>query len=324
MLDTLSVGDVTLDTFIKIKEATVHCSIHHDECQLCLSYADKIPVTGFEQKSAGNAGNVAVSLARLGFRSGIYTHIGDDDPGLKIKRTLAREQVVMKYVHIDAGEPSNNSIVIGYKGERTILVYHHPRHYAFPKLEMTRWVYYTSLAAGHEHLQRGVVSAIHSMRGKMKLAFNPGTHQLKLGLRKLAPVLAHTSVLFVNKEEAERLVGKAKDIMGLMRALKKNGPEIVVLTNGAHGAYALNGVQSYFMPLMPVRVVERTGAGDSFAAGYLAAVMRGEAMKEALRWGAANSAGVVQKVGPQAGLLTQTEMQGMLKRFKKIVPKKLG
>ncbi len=324
MLDILAVGDVTLDTFAKIKEATVTCSIHHDDCKLCLSYADKIPVTSFEQKSAGNAGNVAVSWSRLGFRSGLYTHIGDDEPGLKIKRTLSRENVVMKYVRVDQGKPSNNSIVIGFNGERTILVYHHPRHYAFPKLEMTRWVYYTSVAPGHEHLQRELVSAIRGLRGKMKLAFNPGTHQLKLGLRKLAPVLALTSVLFVNKEEAERLVGKSKDIMSLMAALKKYGPEIVVVTDGAKGAYALNGVQSYFMPLMPVKVIERTGAGDSFAAGYLAATMQGEPMKEALRWAAANSAGVVQKVGPQAGLLTVDEMHGMLKRFKKVVPKKLA
>lgn len=324
MLDILSVGDVTLDTFVQIKDASVVCSIRKDECKLCLSYADKIPVTNFEQKSAGNAGNVAVSWARLGLRSGIYTHIGDDEPGAKIKRSLSREGVIMKYLHIDEGKPSNNSIVLNFQGERTILVYHHPRHYHVPKLEMTRWMYYTSAASGHEALQQGVVHAIRAMHGKMKLAFNPGTHQLKLGLKKLAPVLRVTAVLFINKEEGERLVGKQSDIMALMRAVKKSGPEIVVMTDGPKGAYALNGVQSYFMPTMHVQVVERTGAGDSFAAGYLAAVMRGEPMKEALRWGTANSAGVIQKVGPQAGLLMLDEMQGMLKRFKKIVPKKLG
>ncbi len=324
MLDVIAVGDVTLDTFVVIKDATVACSIHKDDCKLCISYADKIPVESFEQKSAGNAGNVAVSWARLGLRSGIYTHLGDDEPGLKIKRSLSLEGVIMKYVHIDEGKPSNNSIVINFQGERTILVYHHPRHYSVPKLEMTRWMYYTSVAPHHEKLQHDVIRTIRGVHGKMKLAFNPGTHQLKLGLKKLMPVLALTSVLFINKEEGERLVGKKSDIMALMQAVKKSGPEIVVVTDGPNGAYAFNGVQSYFMPTMPVKVVERTGAGDSFAAGYLAATMRGEPMKEALRWGTANSAGVVQKVGPQAGLLDIHDMEMMLTRFKKVVPKKLG
>ncbi len=324
MLDVIAIGDVTLDTFVGIKDATVTCSIHKEDCKLCLSYADKIPVTSFEQKSAGNAGNVAVSWARLGLRSAIYTHIGDDEPGLKIKRSLAREGVMMKYVHVDSGKPSNNSIVLNFQGERTILVYHHPRDYAIPKLEVTRWMYYTSAAPEHHKLQEEVVRTIRGLHGKMKLAFNPGTHQLKLGLKKLSPVLALTSVLCINKEEGERLVGKKLDSIALMHVLKKSGPEIVVVTDGPNGAYAYNGVQSYGMPTMPVKVVERTGAGDAFAAGYLAAAMRGEPMKEALRWGTANSAGVIQKVGPQAGLLDIHDMEMMLARFKKVVPKKLG
>lgn len=323
MLDVIAVGDVTLDTFAAIKEATVACSIRKDDCKLCLSYADKIPVETFEQQSAGNAGNVAVSWARLGLRSGIYTHVGDDATGAFLKKSLAQEGVQVKYVRVDEGGKSNNSLVINFKGERTILVYHHPRRYQLPNIEMTRWMYYTSIAPEHDELQRDVVSLMRGMRGKMKLAFNPGTHQLKRGLKKLAPVLDLASIIFVNKEEAERLVGKRKTIAELLHALKKTGPDVVVITDGPLGAYASNGVQSYYMPTMPVKVVERTGAGDSFGAGYLAAVIRGEPMKEALRWGAANAAGVVQKVGPQKGLSDMHDLEMVLLRYKKIVPKKL-
>jgi len=65
-----------------------------------------------------------------------------------------------------------------------------------------------------------------------KVAFNPGTHQLKQGLEKLKPLLEVTSILFVNKEEARRLVGELPTIKELLTALCKVGPDVTVITDG--------------------------------------------------------------------------------------------
>jgi 2-dehydro-3-deoxygluconokinase len=101
------------------------------------------------------------------------------------------------------------------------------------------------------------------------------------------------------------------------------GPNIVVITDGPEGAYAFDGHQLLYCEIFPIEVVERTGAGDSFASGFTAALLHGEDIGEAMRWGMANSAGVVSKVGPEQGLLTKDQMTEMLNDNYKIQPRKI-
>ena len=133
-------------------------------------------------------------------------------------------------------------------------------------------------------------------------------------------MLAKTGVIFVNKEEAEILVGDSTTVSDLLYRLHRLGPDIVVITDGPNGAFASDGINQFFLPIFPLKVVERTGAGDAFATGFVAALYHGNTIKEALRWGAANSASVVTKIGPEDGLLKLTELRKMLQRFIKIKP----
>jgi ribokinase len=68
-------------------------------------------------------------------------------------------------------------------------------------------------------------------------------------------------------------------------------------------------------------VVERTGCGDAYASGFLSAVMNNQVIPEAMRWGTANAASVIGRVGSQAGLLTRTEIDKMLSTHPKLQPK---
>jgi sugar/nucleoside kinase (ribokinase family) len=88
----------------------------------------------------------------------------------------------------------------------------------------------------------------------------------------------------------------------------------VVITDGKNGAYSFDGQELLHCPIFPGKLVEATGAGDAFATGYLGALMSGQLHDEALRWGAVNSASVIGKVGPTAGLLTATEIRTRLKK----------
>jgi ribokinase len=68
------------------------------------------------------------------------------------------------------------------------------------------------------------------------------------------------------------------------------------------------------MPLYPdpAPPVDRTGAGDAFASTFVAALAKGLSLEDALRWGPINSMSVVQKVGAQAGLVTEQELHAYL------------
>ena len=320
MFDILSVGDATIDKFVKLKDASVLCTLEKDKCMLCLSFADKIPIVRLDEKVAGNALNNAVGSARLGMNAALYTVLGNDETAKKVMDKMEREGISRKYVIIQKGSSSNYSVVLNYKGERTLLVYHHPRQYVLPKIDHPQWVYYTSVwARGAGKLNRQLVSYIKEK--KNFLAFNPGTHQINEGFRALSPMLKVTDVLFVNKEEAQTMIGDHKNIKNLMQALKRHVPGRIVITDGSKGSYTYDGEKCYFLPVFKAKVVEMTGAGDAYATGFIAALFHGKKAREAMRWGSANSSGVIEKIGPQDGLLKLSEMKGHLSKNSDIQPK---
>lgn len=320
--DIISIGDTSLDTFLKIDRASLLCSLDKETCWFCLNYAEKIPVEELHFSPGGNACNNAVGSARLGLRAALYTVIGDDDSGRRIIAHIKKEKVSDAYIQVEKGNPTNYSTVLTYKTERTILVYHDIRPYKLPALSPAKWIYFTSMGKGFEKVFKALLRYLTS--NGTKLAFNPGTIQLLVGKKALEPILRASNVLILNKEEAVSLIGAHVmiPIQEIMRALRNLGPELVVVTDGAKGAFGFDGRNSYRMPPMPAKVVERTGAGDAFSTGLIAALAYGLPLNEALMWGSANAASVIEHIGPQAGLLTKEKMmnrcRACAKKWRKI------
>jgi ribokinase len=108
--------------------------------------------------------------------------------------------------------------------------------------------------------------------------------------------------------------GNHADVHDLINHLHALGPKIVVVTDGPKGAYASDGPNRFKMPLYPdpAEPIDRTGAGDAFASTFVAALARGMSLEDALRWAPINSMSVCQKVGAQAGLVTERELHTYL------------
>lgn len=322
--DLVSIGDSVVDVFLKIHDATVQCTLDHHTCLLCLRYADKIPLEGIVRvPAAGNAANNAVGSARLGLSVALYTILGADDDGRGVASELRRNGVAMPYVLFDRRRPTNFHVVLNFKGERTILVYHQPWSYRLPPLASAFWVYLTSMAEGWERIIPSLVRYLK--RTGTLLAFNPGTFQLRSGLAVLRPLLARAEVFIVNREEAAHLLKMRATTTPkvLLQRLAALGPKIVVVTDGPAGSYARHDRDVWFMPPFPLPAVERTGAGDAFSTGFLAALSYGKGIAEALRWGTADAGSVIQYVGPQAGLLTTSALSRTLRKYPKLIAKPL-
>ncbi len=303
-LDLITIGEAGMDTFLLLEDASLLCTVDHDKCWLCLSYADKIPVAQHHESLGHNACNVAVGAARLGLRAALYAAIGDDHIGKKIIASLAQEGVATNYLQVKKNSSSSSSVVLNYQTERTILIYHQPFILHVPKLPRASWVYLTSLGKDFRHVHKEVLEQVG--RNGWKIAFNPGDKQLKAGKKVLAPVLRNCALLVVNKEEAQRLCGVTEDApKTLLNDLLKLGPEMVVMTDGSDGAFAYDGKKYHYLKATPSKVKERTGAGDSFSTGVIAGLHHGRPLSEALLWGAGNAASVIEHIGPQKGLLTQ-------------------
>lgn len=312
--DIISIGDPVIDSFLFVDDVEVS----KDGLHATINWGDKLPVQKFYKSVAGNASNNAIGSSRLGLRAAYYCIVGDDVGGREIKHRMITEGVSTEYIFMDKSHGTNYHTVLSHGGERTIFVYHEHRTYHVPKFGSSKWVYLTSMPEGFEVIYPGLAKYLDTY--KVKLAFNPGTYQLKAGVEVNKPILERTDLLSVNVEEAQRWVGDCgRDPEELCVRLRKLGPKAVALTDGRRGAYSHSDEGFYYVPEFPGKRVEATGAGDSFTTAYVAALFYGKSHAEALRWGPVNAGSVVMHVGPLQGLLTRHAIESKLEhmpRFK--------
>ncbi|MBY0472740.1 carbohydrate kinase family protein [Patescibacteria group bacterium] len=318
-IDFFAIGDIVTEPFIRLKEARVHCNINDESCEICMRWGDKIPYDYFVLIPAvGNAANAAVSAARLGLGTTLRAYIGEDRYGEDCLAVLKKEGVDISFMVKDPTRPSNYHYVLWYETERTILVKHEHYDYRLPEIPTnTRWLYLSSLAdnsqAYHEQIAQWLIQ-----HPETKLAFQPGTFQMKLGVEALKDIYARTELFVCNKQEAERILkleptDNKKDLLDGLHAL---GPKLVIITDDRKGAYARDEQGGYwYVPMYPDARApfERTGAGDAFASTVAAALALGKPFQEALLWGPINAMSVVQEVGAQKGLLNREKLEEYLR-----------
>lgn len=321
-VDLLSIGDASIDVFMTPTESETVCKVDTKECLIAFSYGDKIPVKNLEFSIGGNAANNSVGTRRLGISTGIVLTLGQDNVGEMILSKLKGEAVDVTYVIQQPSTVSNYSTIINYSGERTIFVYHAPRSYEFPiKLPITPWAYLTSMGESFRPFYIHMVDYLRK-NPQVKLAFNPGSWQMRSNFEDIQDIMSLTYVIFVNREEAEKLTkfeGKSKDKeRDLLISLNRLGPKVCIITDGGNGAFAYDSINGKFLRVgvLPVDAYERTGAGDAFGSGVLSALIHGRPLEEALIWGTCNSASVIGYTGSQKGLLKYEEMEAWLTRAK--------
>jgi sugar/nucleoside kinase (ribokinase family) len=312
--DIIAIGDVSSNTFIS--SAGFHVECHHgreaEDCTLCMKFGTKLGVDKLTRTFGGNSGNLAVGMGRLGLKTAIYCIVGDDTRGHDYKAHYKKNKVSTEYVKMHGD--TNTSIILNVGPERTILVYHTHRSYHLPKLKPTKWIYFSSIGKGSEDFHKEIVEFVK--KKKVKMGFNPGTYQMSLAKHILDPLIANSEAFIVNKEEAEFIlkVAPQKDIRHLMKPFHDMGAKIVVVTDGPKGSYAFDGQNHYFCDIYDCPILERTGCGDSYSTGFIAGLIYGLSVKEAMKWGTCNAACVIQKIGPQEGLAHAGMIKDMIKK----------
>lgn len=328
MKQLVVIGDAIIDTQVMIDDASVECDFDHARCRLCLDYAAKIPVRESFQTVGGDGANVAVGATKLGLATALLADVGNDSNGKIILDTIKKSGVDTSLISTAKKTPTRYAVILNFQGERTILSQHTKRNYIWPKnFPPTDWIYLTGLSEGLKPLHETLLKYI-SKHATVRLAYTPGSHQLKHNVADIRATLPAVDTLIVNLEEAELILGttlkKEKTVSALIHELLKLGPDEVVITDASRGAYAGNIDDVYHLESFPIKVVSKTGAGDAFSSGYLAAKINGHSPQVALQWGIANSCGVISAVGAQAGLLNQKELEKMIKKYGEIKPKRIN
>jgi len=317
--DILTVGDAVTDVFIRLSGAHVAVRQDDDGRWLELPFGGKVPFDyALTVEAGGCAANAAVGFARLGLSVGIAAHAGSDQAGRDLQQALEAEGVDTHLVRFDPGHPSNRNFVLWHEHDRTILVHHEIYDYHWPHLslrETPRWVYLSSVGSDASEYYDQIVQWLDG-EPSVTFVFQPGTFQIAQGVDTLRRVYRRADVLICNREEAAEIGGAPHgDLAAMLASLQALGPKIAVVTDGHAGAYASDGMQRFQVPCYPDPgpPLERTGAGDAFAAALVAALVKGQSLPDALAWAPINAMSVVQEVGSQSGLLTESEVQGYLK-----------
>lgn len=327
-IDFLAIGDIVTDAFIELQDAWIETDNPEKNKELCMKFGDKLPYKKVDVVAAvGNSPNAAVSAHRLGLKTALLTDVGDDFFGNEQIQTLKSNGIDTQFVTQHKGLASNYHYVLRFGPERTILVKHTDFPYKFPKIEPApRFIYLSSL--GENSLPyHGEIARYLKEHPETKLAFQPGTFQMKLGKDTLKDLYELSYLFFCNKEEAQKiLVTKESDIKNLLKMMRDIGPKIVIITDGPNGSYVYDGQEYWFIPMYPdpAPPVDRTGAGDSFSSTFTSAIALGKKIPEALSWGPINSMSVVQHVGAQKGLLHKDKLDLFLRDApKSFTPQKI-
>ena len=317
--DFIAIGDMAIDAFIELsqKDARVTKDPTTGRKKLEMNFGDKLPYQDVTVVNAvGNSPNAAVAAHRLGLRSALVTNLGHDRNGKDCLDALRTEGVDTDFVKVHEGKKTNFHYVLRYGPERTILIKHEEYPYSLPDFRVPpKFLYFSSIGENGIAFHHEIAKYLAD-HPETKLAFQPGTFQIRLGRTELKDLYARTHIFFCNKEEAQQILETTEeDIPTLLRGMKTLGPQIPVITDGPNGAFALEGDDAWYMPMYPdpSDPVDRTGAGDSFSSTFTAAIILGFDVKTALAWGPINSMSVVQYIGAQKGLLTKAKIEEYLK-----------
>ena len=312
--DIIAIGDTVIDAFIRLQDASVVRDDQNQHDLLCMRFGEKIP---FEFDvvipGVGNSANAAVACARLGLNAGLHTYVGNDYRGDDCIKALREQGVETDLIVKQDGKNTNYHYVLWYESERTILIKHEAYEYSMPHdIEPPKWIYLSSMADNSLPYHQEIVQYLQS-NSQVKLAFQPGTFQIKLGTTALKDLYACTEIFFCNYEEAQQILNTTEtDFKVLLLGIQALGVKIPVITDGRNGAYTTDSDgSSWHVPMYPdpKAPYERTGAGDASASTTVAYVHMGYPIHEAILMGAINSMSVVQEVGAQKGLLTQTQIK---------------
>ena len=316
--DFVAIGDILIDAFIQLNVDQADVSIDQDTGNktLTMKFGSKLPYDNVVVVPAvGNSPNAATGAHRLGLETGLVTHIGNDKFGKECLQALRDEGIHTDFVKIQEDKKTNYHYVLRYGPERTILINHETYPYALPDFPVAPKFFYFS-SVGEHGLPYHHEIAQYVKNSETKLAFQPGTFQIKLGHEQLRDVYENTEIFFCNKEEAQEILKTTEgDIPTLVRMVRELGPTIPVITDGPNGAFTVDADdQAWHMPMYPdpAPPVDRTGAGDSFSSTFTSAIILGKDPAEALSWGPINSMSVVQKIGAQEGLLTREALEQFL------------
>jgi len=269
---------------------------------------EEIGIDSASEQPGGSAANTIAALARLGIKTGFIGRVGDDADGAYLRSEMAKEGVDTQGIEVARGRTGSAIVLVDPGGERSMYV--HPG--VNDALSFTPGNLSYVKSARCLHLSSFVDETIIDVqseildRSKAEISFAPGMLYARRGLDALRGTISKTRVVFLNRDEIEMLTGSGyREGAG---ELNEVGAEIVVVTLGGDGCYIRTSDAEVPVPSFAARVVDTTGAGDAFCAGFLYGLLNDEPPGVCGRLGNFVAAKCIEAVGARDGLPRKIEI----------------
>jgi ribokinase len=285
-LDVIGFGALNIDEFWEVDRdflerhgLEVGSEYVRDSESFAMIYPD-LNLRGHMQTAGpgGSAANAIAALTKMGFATGYYGATGREDfPYLD---ELGKTEHLRIFI---TDKPSGRCLSFLIKGDtardRTLIISPNANDClsdARPDIsyfESSRGLHLSSFVSTRVlDVQAEVVAQV---AGRVRISFDPGILYSKLGMKRVEPILKHTDILFTTPEELSELTAEGS-IDRAVSFLQSVGVRKVFVKLGAEGIRLFEGDRELFQPVVKAsRVIDRTGAGDVAAAGFLAGDLKG-------------------------------------------------
>ncbi len=336
MSDIITIGSATMDVFVECDEANiVSVSTKSNKLEyMSYPYGSKIEISAFASNVGGGGVNTALNFANLGFKTSAICKVGDDIYSKGVMEVLEKSTLDLANVIHDCTVSTGFSIILlSFQGDRTVLAQRGANatlkksEINFEAIKNAKFLYIAPLSGESNKVLASIVE--FAEENGVKVGFNAGTTSIKKGFEYIKKIIDTAEVVVMNKEEAsmctkievrpdtrdEKFSDKLihPDIIEMMIKLKVGKEQVIVITDGKHGAYAYDGKTFFQCDNFPARVVSTLGAGDAFASTFCAAMNRTNLdIGKSLMYSSVNSASVVSNFGASEGFLTFDEIEQKL------------
>lgn len=275
-------------------------------------YPEKGKLELFDQleiHTGGCANNTAIVLSRLGVTVGAMGKIGNDHFGDLVLQTLAENQVDTKGIQRDTNVNTSFTFVgIASDGERSFC------HYIGANGELSETDLNWDIIKTTKILHIAGALVMPKFDGQpmanvLKKAKTLGiTTSLDTAwdatgkwLETLEPCLSYVDIILPNLSEAEHITGTS-ELRAISKFFRDYGIKTVCVKMGEHGSYISTHKEELFVPAYPVNIVDATGAGDAYVAGFLTGTVKELSLQKTAELASATGAACVTAIGTTAGI----------------------
>ncbi len=293
-LDLLVIGETLID-FISVEETE-----------------SLLEATTFQRFAGGSPANIAANVAKLGGQAAVISKTGIGAFGQFLKAELSRAGVQTQYMVMDHRVRTSIIFVSRTRGDADFRL--EPREISEEAIARAKVVHASMWPLSREPARSAVEKAFMLAQEQGKLIsldpnysprIWPDTREAREVIRHM---MGYTTLTKPSLDDARRLFGEGQSPEHYIARFHEMGPRVVVFTMGGAGMILSVEGQQTFIPAQPVKVVDATGAGDSFWAGFLMALLDGHPLERCVLFAREIVGRKLARIGPLPDNLDRAEI----------------